>query len=91
MSTDDQELRKLDSSVKRNTALIKKLKLVNEDNRVALMDEIRRSNQSKVIFCCLSLNFAGIHLFQLSCNLPMPTIAGTPLVNKAIWTNIMLQ
>lgn len=44
----EQELRKLDSSVKRNTALIKKLRLINEDTKEALLDDIRRANQTKV-------------------------------------------
>ena len=45
----EDELRKLDSSVKRNTALIKKLRLISEDTKEALLDEIRRANQTKVI------------------------------------------
>ena len=51
----EQDFRKLDSSVKRNTALIKKLRLVNKETKEALLDEIRRTNQSKVI--CLLVSF----------------------------------
>ena len=46
----EQELRTLDSSVKRNTALIKKLRLINEDTKDALLADIRRANQTKVRF-----------------------------------------
>jgi len=45
---DEGVLKKLDSSVKRNTALIKKVRQVNEDTREGLLDDIRRTNQSKV-------------------------------------------
>ncbi len=45
---DEGSLKKLDSSVKRNTALIKKIRQVNEDTKEGLLDDIRRTNQSKV-------------------------------------------
>ncbi|KAL6494999.1 Regulator of nonsense transcripts upf2 [Orobanche gracilis] len=40
-------LRTLDSSIKRNTAVIKKLKQINEEQREGLMDELRNVNLSK--------------------------------------------
>ncbi|XP_019415175.1 PREDICTED: regulator of nonsense transcripts UPF2-like isoform X3 [Lupinus angustifolius] len=42
-------LRTLDSSIKRNTAVIKKLKQINEEQRDALMDELRGVNLSKFV------------------------------------------
>ncbi|CAL8462985.1 g2519 [Coccomyxa elongata] len=45
----DADLRKLDASVKRNTALIKKLRSVSEESRAALLDDISRTNQSKYV------------------------------------------
>ena len=45
---DEEVLKKLDSGIKKNTALIKKIRLVNEDTREGLLDEMRRTNQSKV-------------------------------------------
>ncbi|KAH7537348.1 hypothetical protein FEM48_Zijuj03G0083000 [Ziziphus jujuba var. spinosa] len=42
-------LRTLDSSIKRNTAVIKKLKQINEEQREGLMDELRNVNLSKFV------------------------------------------
>ncbi|KAK1576957.1 hypothetical protein Q3G72_017850 [Acer saccharum] len=42
-------LRTLDSSIKRNTAIIKKLKQLNEVQREGLMDELRSANLSKFV------------------------------------------
>ncbi|KAK1584386.1 hypothetical protein Q3G72_032507 [Acer saccharum] len=42
-------LRTLDSSIKRNTAIIKKLKQLNEEQREGLMDELRSANLSKFV------------------------------------------
>ncbi|KAL1562893.1 Regulator of nonsense transcripts upf2 [Salvia divinorum] len=42
-------LRTLDSSIKRNTAVIKKLKQINEEQREGLMDEFRDVNLSKFV------------------------------------------
>nr|GMC88135.1 regulator of nonsense transcripts UPF2 [Ipomoea batatas] len=42
-------LRSLDSSIKRNTAVIKKLKQINEEQREGLMDELRNVNLSKFV------------------------------------------
>ncbi|XP_052203853.1 regulator of nonsense transcripts UPF2 isoform X2 [Diospyros lotus] len=42
-------LRTLDSSIKRNTAVIKKLKQINEEQRESLMDELRGVNLSKFV------------------------------------------
>ena len=42
------DIRKLDASVKRNTTLIKRLRNITEDSAVSLLDDIARTNQSKV-------------------------------------------
>ncbi|KAL0429650.1 UNVERIFIED_CONTAM: Regulator of nonsense transcripts UPF2 [Sesamum radiatum] len=42
-------LRTLDSSIKRNTAVIKKLKQINEEQKEGLMDELRSVNLSKFV------------------------------------------
>nr|XP_029118468.1 regulator of nonsense transcripts UPF2 isoform X3 [Elaeis guineensis] len=42
-------LRTLDSSIKRNTAIIKKLKQINDEQREVLMDELRSVNLSKFV------------------------------------------
>ncbi|KAG2309322.1 hypothetical protein Bca52824_029070 [Brassica carinata] len=46
---DSAYLRTLDSSIKRNTAVIKKLKQVNEEQREGLMDDLRSVNLSKFV------------------------------------------
>lgn len=48
-SPDPSFLRTLDSSIKRNTAVIKKLKQINEEQRESLMDELRSVNLSKFV------------------------------------------
>lgn len=47
--TDSGFLRTLDSSIKRNTAVIKKLKQINDDQRDGLMDELKSVNLSKFV------------------------------------------
>ncbi|XP_017697728.2 regulator of nonsense transcripts UPF2 isoform X2 [Phoenix dactylifera] len=42
-------LRMLDSSIKRNTTVIKKLKQINDEQREGLMDELRSVNLSKFV------------------------------------------
>lgn len=42
-------LRTLDSSIKRNTAVIKKLKQINEEQRDGMMEELRSVNLSKFV------------------------------------------
>ena len=42
------DIKKLDASVKKNTALIKKLRNITEGNAASLLDDIARTNQSKV-------------------------------------------
>ena len=42
------DIKRLDASVKKNTALIKKLRNITEDNAASLLDDIARTNQSKV-------------------------------------------
>lgn len=49
LNADSGFLRTLDSSIKRNTAVIKKLKQINEEQREALMDELRSVNLSKFV------------------------------------------
>lgn len=39
----------MDSSIKRNTAVIKKLKQINEEQREALMEDLRGVNLSKFV------------------------------------------
>lgn len=46
---DPSFLRTLDSSIKRNTAVIKKLKQISEEQRESLMDEVRSVNLSKFV------------------------------------------
>ncbi|XP_076925948.1 regulator of nonsense transcripts UPF2-like [Bidens hawaiensis] len=46
---DSGALRTLDSSIKRNTAVIKKLKQINEEQRESLMDELKNVNLSKFV------------------------------------------
>ncbi|KAF5733782.1 Regulator of nonsense transcripts 2 isoform 1 [Tripterygium wilfordii] len=48
-SPDSGFLRTLDSSIKRNTAVIKKLKQINEEQREALMEDLRGVNLSKFV------------------------------------------
>lgn len=42
-------LRTLDSSIKRNTAVIKKLRQINEEQREGLKDELKSVNLSKFV------------------------------------------
>ncbi|VFQ65700.1 unnamed protein product [Cuscuta campestris] len=46
---DPSFLRTLDSSIKRNTAVIKKLKQINEEQREGLIDELQSVNLSKFV------------------------------------------
>ena len=46
---DESELKKLDSSVKKNTNLVKKLKQITDEVRASLLEEIRRTNQTKYV------------------------------------------
>jgi regulator of nonsense transcripts 2 len=45
----EADLRSLESSIKRNTALIKKLKALSEDSKKALLDDVAKVNQSKYV------------------------------------------
>lgn len=49
LPADSGFLRTLDSSIKRNTTVIKKLKQINEEQREGLMDELRNVNMSKFV------------------------------------------
>lgn len=44
----EAELKGLDSSMKRNTALLRKLRQLGEDTRASLLEEVAKVNQSKV-------------------------------------------
>uniref|UniRef100_A0A6N2MA48 Uncharacterized protein n=1 Tax=Salix viminalis TaxID=40686 RepID=A0A6N2MA48_SALVM len=49
LAGDSGFLRTLDSSIKRNTAVIKKLKQINEEQREGLMEDLRNVNLSKFV------------------------------------------
>ena len=51
MSAGEVDLRKLDSSVKRNSGLVKKLRQVGDESRQSLLEDIAKTNQSKVRLC----------------------------------------
>ncbi|KAK2396387.1 regulator of nonsense transcripts UPF2 [Trifolium repens] len=67
--------RTLDSSIKRNTAVIKKLKQINEEQRESLMDDLRSVNLSKFVseavaaICDAKLRSADIHAAVQICSL----------------------
>ncbi|XP_057767597.1 regulator of nonsense transcripts UPF2-like [Salvia miltiorrhiza] len=68
-------LRTLDSSIKRNTAVIKKLKQINDEQREGLMDELRGVNLSKFVseavaaICDAKLKSADIQSAVQICSL----------------------
>ncbi|KAL2555491.1 Regulator of nonsense transcripts UPF2 [Forsythia ovata] len=68
-------LRTLDSSIRRNTAVIKKLKQINEEQREGLMDELRGVNLSKFVseavtsICDAKLKAADIQAAVQICSL----------------------
>nr|GEU67610.1 regulator of nonsense transcripts UPF2 [Tanacetum cinerariifolium] len=72
---DASSLRTLDSSIKRNTAVIKKLKQINEEQRESLMDELRGVNLSKFVseavaaICDAKLKSSDIHAAVQVCSL----------------------
>ncbi|KAG2482394.1 hypothetical protein HYH03_018672 [Edaphochlamys debaryana] len=45
----EDDLKQLDSSIKRNSALTKKLKQLTEENKQGILDDIRKTNQSKYV------------------------------------------
>ncbi|KAK9809827.1 hypothetical protein WJX73_010709 [Symbiochloris irregularis] len=45
----EADLRKFDSSVKRNTALVKRLRQLSEDTAGSILEDVARTNQSKYI------------------------------------------
>ena len=49
LPVDEGALKKLDSSMKRNTALLRKLKQLSEEARQGLVDEVAKTNQSKYV------------------------------------------
>ena len=46
--TGEADLRKLDSSVKRNTATLNKLRKLSDETGSALLEDLKRVNQAKV-------------------------------------------
>ncbi|KAL3523412.1 hypothetical protein ACH5RR_016246 [Cinchona calisaya] len=68
-------LRTLDSSIKRNTAVIKKLKQINEEQREGLMEDLRSVNLSKFVseavtaICDAKLRAADIQAAVQICSL----------------------
>ncbi|GAB2276703.1 Regulator of nonsense transcripts upf2 [Dionaea muscipula] len=68
-------LRTLDSSIKHNTTVIKKLKQINEEQREVLMDELRTVNMSKFVseavtaICDAKLKTSDIHAAVQICSL----------------------
>jgi regulator of nonsense transcripts 2 len=48
-NADSSFLRTLDSSIKRNTAVIRKLKQISEDQKEALIEELKSVNLSKFV------------------------------------------
>lgn len=44
----EDELKQLDSSIKKNSTLTKKLRQLTEDSKQPILDDIRKTNQSKV-------------------------------------------
>lgn len=49
MCVGDAEAKQLDSSVKRNSALIKRLRQLTDDTKESLLSDIQRTNQSKYV------------------------------------------
>ncbi len=47
-ASDEDALKMLDSSMKRNTALTRKLKQLSEESKQSILDDIAKTNQSKV-------------------------------------------
>lgn len=68
-------LRSLDSSIKRNTAVIKKLKQINDEQREGLMEELRSVNLSKFVseavaaICDAKLKTSDIQATVQACSL----------------------
>ena len=72
---DANYLRTLDSSIKRNTTVIKKLKTINDEQKDGLMDELKSVNLSKFVseavsyICEAKLRSADIQAaVQVICN-----------------------
>lgn len=72
---DANYLRTLDSSIKRNTAVIKKLKIINDEQKDGLMDELKSVNLSKFVseavsyICEAKLRSADIQAAVQVCSL----------------------
>jgi len=72
---DANYLRTLDSSIKRNTTVIKKLKTINDDQKDGLMDELKSVNLSKFVseavsyICEAKLRSADIQAAVQVCSL----------------------
>ncbi len=59
---DEETLKQLDSSVKRNTGFIKKLRQLSEENFKPLLDELAKLNQTRVSLCQAAAHAEGLHL-----------------------------
>ncbi|XP_037486437.1 regulator of nonsense transcripts UPF2-like isoform X3 [Triticum dicoccoides] len=72
---DASHLRTLDSSIKRNTAVIKKLKVINDEQKDGLMEELKSVNLSKFVseavsyICEAKLRSADIQAAVQICSL----------------------
>ncbi|TVU29130.1 hypothetical protein EJB05_20682 [Eragrostis curvula] len=72
---DANYLRTLDSSIKRNTTVIKKLKIINDEQKDSLMDELKSVNLSKFVseavsyICEAKLRSADIQAAVQVCSL----------------------
>ena len=65
------DIKKLDASVKRNTTLIKRLRNITEDSAASLLDDIARTNQSKVQYGDLSTVLLLLMSFHSSIAFPL--------------------
>ena len=67
----ETEKRRLDSSVKRNTAVLKKLRQLSEDSSASILEDLHKVNQTKVH------TFPPLDAVQSSSRLRL--LAGSPL------------
>ncbi|KAK8582766.1 hypothetical protein V6N13_069534 [Hibiscus sabdariffa] len=73
----------LDSSIKRNTAVIKKLKQINEEQKETLMEELRSVNLSKFVnkFVMPSLR---VQIYKLQFRYALCFIKGTKISHQSL-------
>lgn len=73
---DEADLRRLDASVKRNTALTKKLRGITEESRAGLLDDIHRTNQGKVtVELILHVHALGWRMQGMSQPIQLPLVS----------------